>query len=278
MKPITSIKSLCLATIAGIALLASCGPVKDITYFQNKVLNQPEKIDKHAGIVIQPNDMISIVVSSRNPELAAMFNLTGPRGGQELIESDGAGSSNASFISYLVDKEGCIDFPVLGQLKVAGLTRNELSEMIKKRLLKDGLLNDAVVTVDFKNFKVSVMGEVNSPGVYPVTGDRITVLEAISMAGDLTIYGLRENVTVMREINGERIFYNINLCGVDMFKSPAYYLEQNDVVYVEMRQQKAKESTLDNRTIRVVSIVTSSASLIVTLINLAVSIVGKYQK
>jgi polysaccharide export outer membrane protein len=136
-------------------------------------------------------------------------------------------------MGYVVDNEGYIDFPVLGKIQVSSLTRWELSEVIKKRLLDDGLLTDAVVTVEFMNFKISVIGEVNNPGTFTIDGDKVTVLQAISLARDLTIFGERENVTVIRERDGERTMYEINLCDVDMFQSPAYYLQQNDVVYVQ---------------------------------------------
>lgn len=252
-------------------LLTSCGAVKDIAYFQNKVINEPEKIDKHAGIVIQPKDMMSIVVSSRNPELVAMFNLPMV---QFMAGSEIAGtSSQQRLLGYVVDNEGCIDFPVLGRLTVSGLTRWELADMIKKRLIKDGLLTDAVVTVEFMNFKVSVIGEVTSPGTYTIEGDKVTILQALSLARDLTIYGQRENVSVIRELDGERIIYQVNLCDVDLFKSPAYYLQQNDVIYVEPSIEKARQSTIDDKKLRMTTIAISSSSLLVSLASLIVGIV-----
>ena len=259
--------------ILAVVLMTSCGTVKDIAYFQNKVINEPEKIDKHAGIVIQPKDMLSIAVSSRNPELVAMFNLM-------LVQSTpgsemgGTSGGQQRMLGYVVDNDGCIDFPVLGVLKVAGLTRWELSEMIKKRLIKDGLLPDAVVTVEFMNFKVSVLGEVASPGTYTIQGDKVTILQALSLAGDLTIYGMRENVSVIRERDGERTFFNVNLCDVDLFKSPAYYLQQNDVIYVEPSIEKARQSTIDDKKLRLTTIAISSSSLLVSVASLIVGILG----
>lgn len=253
-------------------LLTSCGAVKDIAYFQNKVVNEPEKIDKHAGIVIQPKDMMSIVVSSRNPELVAMFNLPMV---QFMAGSEIAGSSSQQrLLGYVVDNEGCIDFPVLGRLTVSGLTRWELADMIKKRLIKDGLLTDAVVTVEFMNFKVSVIGEVTAPGTYTIEGDKVTILQALSLARDLTIYGQRENVSVIRELDGERTIYQVNLCDVDLFKSPAYYLQQNDVIYVEPSIEKARQSTIDDKKLRMTTIAISSSSLLVSLASLVMGILG----
>lgn len=267
------LKQLVLGALAGVFMLSSCGSVKDIAYFQNKAINEPEKIDKHAGIVIQPKDMLSIAVSSRNPELVAMFNLS-------LVqytpgtEMGGAGGGQQRMLGYVVDNNGCIDFPVLGTLKVAGLTRWELAELIKTRLLKDGLLTDAVVTVEFMNFKVSVLGEVNHPDTYTIQGDKVTILQALSLAGDLTIYGVRENVSVIRESNGERTFYQVNLCDVDLFKSPAYYLQQNDVIYVEPSAERARQSTIDDKNLRLTSIAFSATSLLMSLATLIVGLIN----
>lgn len=259
--------ALCLALMA----MASCGTVKDIAYFQNKVVNEPEAIDKHAGIVIQPKDMLSIVVSSRNPELVAMFNLpvVSYQAGSEVVSS----GYNQRLMGYVVDNDGGIDFPVLGPIQVSGLTRWELSELIKNKLLKDGLLTDAVVTVEFMNFKVSVIGEVNAPGTYTIEGDKVTILQAISLARDLTIFGLRENVLVIRERDGERTIYEVNLCDVSLFKSPAYYLQQNDVVYVQPSEVKARQSTTDDKALRMTSIFVSGGSLLVSLASLIVNLV-----
>ena len=270
MKQNSNFRQLVFGAIFGVQMLSSCGAVKDIAYFQNKVIDEPEKIDKHAGIVIQPKDMMSIVVSSRNPELVAMFNLPMVQymAGSEIA----SGSSQQRLLGYVVDNDGNIDFPVLGLLKVAGLTRWELSEMIKKRLIKDGLLTDAVVTVEFMNFKVSVLGEVNSPGTYSIEGDKVTILQALSLARDLTIYGQRENVSVIRERDGERTIYQINLCDVDLFKSPAYYLQQNDVIYVEPSIEKARQSTIDDKKLRMTTIALSSSSLLVSVASLLVGI------
>ncbi len=255
---------------AGLFMLSSCATVKDIAYFQNKVVNQPEKIDKHAGIVIQPKDMLSIVVSSRNPELVTMFNLpvVSYQAGSEIVAGGGA----QRILGYVVDNAGCIDFPVLGPLEVTGMTRWELAEMIKTKLIKGGLLTDAVVTVEFMNFKVSVLGEVNAPGTYTIEGDKVTVLQAISLARDLTIFGMRENVSVIRERDGERTIYQINLCDVNLFKSPAYYLQQNDIIYVEPNKEKARQSTTDDKTLRMTSIFVSGGSLVVSVATLVTSI------
>lgn len=266
-----SSRFLLFAFVAVLALATSCGQVKDIAYFQNKIVDSPEKIDKHAGIVIQPKDMLSIIVSSRNPELVAMFNLpvVTYQAGSEITST----SAYQRLTGYIVDNDGYIDFPVLGQLKVAGMTRWELSEMVKNKLVDGGYLSDAVVTVEFMNFKVSVIGEVNAPGTFSIDGDKVTVLQAISLARDLTIFGMRENVTVIRERDGERTMYEINLCDVSMFDSPAYFLQQNDIVYVQPSDIKARQSTTDDKTLRMTSIFVSGGSLLVSLASLIVGLI-----
>lgn len=265
-------KNVIFAVCAFVLMLSSCAAPQNIAYFQNKVVDQPEEIDKHVGIVIQPKDMLSIVVSSRSPELVAMFNLpvVSYQAGSEVVTS----SYNQRLMGYVVDNEGYIDFPVLGPIKVSGLTRWELSELIKDKLVKEGLLTDAVVTVEFMNFKVSVIGEVNSPGTYTIEGDKVTILQAISLARDLTIFGQRENVTVIRERDGQRIIYEVNLCDADLFKSPAYYLQQNDVVYVQPSDIKARQSTTDEKALRLTSILVSSGSLLVSIASLIVNLIN----
>lgn len=259
--------------VVGIFAAASCANVKDIAYFQNRVADNPEKIDKHAGIVIQPKDMLSIVVSSRNPELAAMFNLpvVSYQAGSEVTQ---IGGYNQRLMGYTVDNDGMIDFPVLGTLKVSGLTRWELAEMIKKRLVSDGYLSDAVVTVEFLNFKVSVLGEVTSPGTFNIEGDKVTVLQALALARDLTIFGKRDNVSVIREQGGQRVIYQVNLMDVNLFNSPAYYLQQNDVVYVEPNAEKARQSTIDDKGLRLTSIAVSSASVLLSLVSILLNVLN----
>lgn len=266
-----STRKLIFAFVAALALACSCAPVKDIAYFQNKIVDSPEKIDKHAGIVIQPKDMLSIIVSSRNPELVAMFNLpvVTYQAGSEITGTGGY----QRLTGYIVDNEGYIDFPVLGRLRVAGMTRWELAEMVKNKLVMEGYLSDAVVTVEFMNFKISVIGEVNAPGTFTIEGDKVTVLQAISLARDLTIFGMRENVTVIREREGERTMYEINLCDVSMFDSPAYFLQQNDIVYVQPSDIKARQSTTDDKALRMTSIFVSGGSLLLSIANLVINLV-----
>ena len=263
--------SFCMLAAAVISL-GSCATYKNITYFQDRIVDHPEQIDQQAGILIQPKDMLSIVVSSKNPQAVAIFNLpvVSYQAGSEIMGT----SATQRLLGYVVDNNGQIDFPVLGKLDVAGRTRWDLSELIKKELINKGLLLDAVVTVEFMNFKISVLGEVNSPGTYSIDGDKVTILQALSLAKDLTIFGNRENVSVIREKDGQRVIYEVNLCNVDIFKSPAYYLQQNDIVYVEPNDVKVKQSTYDDKSMRITSIALSSGSILVSGAALVVNIIN----
>lgn len=260
-------KQLLFGLVSLVLLVSSCASTKDIAYFQNKLVNQPEKIDKHAGIIIQPKDFISVVVSSRNPEVVAMFNQPAVtyQAGTEISTLN---TYNQRLLGYVVDNDGFIDLPVLGKLNVAGYTRWELAEIVKNKLISEGYLTDAIVSVEFLNFKVSVLGEVANPGTFVIEGDKVTILQAISLARDLTIFGRRDNVSVIREQNGQRTIYEINLTDVDLFKSPAYYLQQNDIVYVQPNDIKARQSTTDDKTLRISSIALSSGSLLISVVTL----------
>lgn len=271
MKIVRALLHKFLAVLALISMAISCAPVKNIAYFQDKAVNSPEKIDMHGGIVIQPKDMISIVVSCRNPELATMFNLPviSYQAGSEIVSAGG----QQRLMGYVVDNDGFIDFPILGKLSVMGMTRWQLSETIKDMLSDKGYVNDAVVTVEFMNFKVSVIGEVARPGTYTVEGDKVNVLQALSLAGDLTIFGKRENVTVIREQDGKRVFYNVDLCSAEMFKSPGYNLQQNDIIYVEPSEVRARQSTVDDKGMRMTSILISSGSLLVSVATLLATLI-----
>ena len=260
---------------AAVAILSvtSCGSTKDITYLQDKVLNNPVELEKNAGIIIEPKDMLSIVVNSRTPELAPMFNLP-----LVNINAGSDTSSGAQRIScYAVDEEGCINFPVLGKLKISGMTRWECAEFIKKELIKNKYLDDPIITIEFTNFKVSVLGEVKNPGTFSINGDRLTILQAISLAGDLTLFGQRQNVSVIRENSGERTIYQVDLTSTSLFQSPAYYLKQNDIIYVEPSDIKKRQSTVDDKALRITSIALSSSSVVVSIATLISTLVFNAQ-
>ena len=249
--------------------LSSCGSSKDITYLQDKVLNDPVALEKNAGIVIEPKDMLSRVVNPRTPELAPMFNL--PR--VNISAGSDIASGTPRISCYAVDEEGCINFPVLGRLKISGMTRWECAEFIKKELIKNKYLDDPIVTIEFTNFKISVLGEVKAPGTFSISGDRLTILQAISLAGDLTLFGQRKNVSVIRENAGERTIFQVDLTSTSLFQSPAYYLKQNDIIYVEPSDVKKRQSTVDDKALRITSIALSSSSVVVSLATLISTLV-----
>ena len=247
---------------------ASCSTYKKINYIQDAQLDTALTMIANQGILIQPMDMISIVVSSRDPELARIYNL--PVVTYQAGSESSVSNFNQRLIGYSVDIDGNIQFPELGTIHVAGLNRWQLAELIREKL--SSLVKDAVVTVQFMNFKISVTGEVTSPGVFDISGDKITIFEAISLARNLTIYGRRDGVYVIREQNGSRTIYQVDLRTVDMFNSPAYYLQQNDVVYVEPNKVRAGQSTINENNLKSVSLWVSIGSFLSTLATLFISL------
>lgn len=247
---------------------ASCSTYKKINYIQDAQLDTALTMIANQGILIQPMDMISIVVSSRDPELARIYNL--PVVTYQAGSESSVSNFNQHLIGYSVDNDGNIQFPELGTIHVAGLNRWQLAELIREKL--SSLVKDAVVTVQFMNFKISVTGEVTSPGVFDISGDKITIFEAISLARNLTIYGRRDGVYVIREQNGSRTIYQVDLRTVDMFNSPAYYLQQNDVVYVEPNKVRAGQSTINENNLKSVSLWVSIGSFLSTLATLFISL------
>lgn len=257
-----------------ILMTAGCSAPKDVAYFQDTIetvipLNSPKQIK------IEPNDKLSIVVKSMDPTLSSMFNLTisADRVGSttETMAAIGSGSMKTTgsegLSKYTVSPKGYIDFPVLGELYVEGMTKSELGAFIKGELIGRNLLKDPVVTVEFVNFGVSVMGEVARPGRYDITQDQINVLEAISMAGDLTIQGKRENIAILREEPDGLHTYRIDLTNFkDVAQSPAYYLKQGDIIYVEPTEVKKRTTTANGNNLLSTGFWISVASLLTSVV------------
>ena len=263
-----------LAITAIVALAAGCSTTTymQIDYLQD--INRETSLDmkENKGIVIQPQDQLSIIVSSRNPELSAALNkpIASYQAGSEITSSN---TGYQRLLGYVVDNDGNIEFPMLGNIHVAGLTRWELQDLIKERVISEGILLDPIVTVEYMNFRISVMGEVNSPGTYSVTGDKITLLGALALAQDLTIFGRRDNVTVIREQNGQRNVYKVDLRkSSSLFDSPAYYLQQNDVVYVYPNSVRAGQSTINENYFKSGNFWISLSSVAVTITNLILTL------
>jgi polysaccharide export outer membrane protein len=248
-------------------MFMSCGAPKDIIYFQDAGNYSTFRNIDTFNVYIHQNDILAIMVNSQATEAALPFNLPmvnyyvgGESYGQQRI------------LGYLVDPKGNIDFPSLGKLRVEGLTRVELRDMLREKLISNGLLKDPVITVNFLNFKISVIGEVNRPGNYNITDERVNLLDAISLAGDLTIYGKRDRVAVIREEKGRRSILYHDLRGTDLFRSPYYYLQQNDIVYVEPNKQRAQQSRINQNNsasvwLSVISTLVTVTSLIITIGN-----------
>ncbi len=254
---------LVLSGALGIALLiaTSCGTPKNVAYFQD-LNNNPDTVItlQNRVITVKPTDKIYIGVKSKDQQISQLFNLTG---------SNSSSSSNVSKDAYYytVDSKGNIDFPVLGTVHVANLSREQVAEKIKKALIDASLVKDPVVTVGLSNLHYSVMGEVNHPGQFAIEDEKVTILDAISNAGDLTITGVRDDVMVLRQENGHQKIYKINLCsGKDVFSSPVYYLQQNDVVYVSPNNTKKRTSTVNGNTIQSTGFWLSVSSLAVTIL------------
>lgn len=249
-------------------LFASCATHKQIIYFQDAQNADSAKIAlDDPEIRFQPDDKISIVVSCRDPELANLFNLPNVSryvGAQSLSSSS---SGNQGLMCYTIDPEGYIDFPELGKLQVAGMTRSEVAAFVKGQLIGRNLIQNPVVTVEYANLQVSLIGEVKSPGRYNINRDKVTILDAISMAGDLTITGNRKNVMVMRADSlGEVMTYTVDLTSIDSVKnSPVYYLCQNDMIYVEPNKKRARQADANGNTLVTPSFWISMLSALTTI-------------
>ena len=238
-------------------LFASCASNKKIIYLQDPDALNPT-VQSYAN-PIEPDDNVMITVTSDDPELAMPFNLM-----YLTTKSTEARTSNdQSMRGYLVDENGEIDFPVLGRIKLAGMTRIEAEQKIKE-LLKPHLVNPGV-NLRVINFKISVLGEVKNPGMQTIEGERVTVLEALSAAGDLTIYGKRNQITILREEKGVRTINEVDITSTDFVNSPYYYLSRNDVVYVKPNKTKVNSSIIGpNLTVGI-----SAISLLITIITLS---------
>ncbi len=219
-------------------LIMACADKKQIAYYQNLDQVASQETANNFESKIQPDDLLMIVVSAPDPEAAAPFNL-------ETISVPTAIGQTALAQRqqqlYLVDANGIIQFPVLGEIKTTGQTKSEVINVIKEKLKK--YINNAIVNMRIVNFKVTVQGEVLKPGSFTIASERITLPEALSLAGDLTIYGKRNNIILVREVNNKKTFNRIDIAKADFINSPYYYLSQNDLIYVEPNKAKSNTAT-----------------------------------
>ncbi|MEX8548561.1 MAG: polysaccharide biosynthesis/export family protein [Mucilaginibacter sp.] len=241
-------------------LLSSCANTRKSTYFVNQADTTLASKNEAPLTYIQPNDLLSIAVSSLNPAATAVFNTPN----NSYVSSSSATGINLQSPGYLVNTDGNIQFPIIGNLKVSGLTTNQLREQLTKSLVDRKLLVDPVVVVRQLNFKVSVLGEVARPTVINVPSEKISLLEALGLAGDITVFGRKDNVLVIREESGKKIIRHLNLNSNQLFNSPYYYLKSNDIVYVEANKAKAASG---GQTVQTLPIVLSGLSFIAIIVS-----------
>lgn len=263
-----------LGILLGIIMLTSCSSPKKVAYFQDINDVVLTRYVDPVQIKVEPGDKLSIIIKTKDKALSDLFNLTvvsshlGQRtGSNNGITSRTYMTENEGVSDYTVTPEGTIDFPVLGTLKIAGMTRSELSGFIKGELMGRKLVSDPpVVTVEFLSAGFSVMGEVNRPGKYNINLDEINILDALSMAGDLTIQGQRDNVAVVRREADGIHKYRVDLTNLEeMVNSPAYYLKQGDVVYVEPNNVRKRQTTVNGNNVLSTSFWVSVASLLTSI-------------
>jgi polysaccharide biosynthesis/export protein len=239
-------------------LIASCASSKKVVLFnelnQASIKSQLENLEP----IIQKNDLLSITVSSNSPEAAVIFNSPNSAG----IQSSTTAGNTASVSGYLVNQDGYIEFPVLGNIKAVGLSKKQLKDNITKGLVDGKLLLDPIVNIRYLNYKITVIGEVGRPNVINVPNEKISLLEALGLAGDLTVYSRRDNVLVIREIDGTKTFQRINLNTNELFTSPYYYLKSNDIVYVETNKNKVASTS---RGLVWIPVIFSALSTVVTI-------------
>ncbi|MCM1312344.1 MAG: polysaccharide biosynthesis/export family protein [Bacteroides sp.] len=258
-------KRVAFISLLAVMMLSSCSSQKKFVYLADMKVGEGYPFDTRHEAVVHRDDRLSITVSCKSPELALPFNMAG---GLFQMSSDGnvnAVSTEAAVSKekgYRVDSDGNIEFPILGTLHVEGMTVSDLTEMIKKKIVDGNYIKEPLVSIEFLNFKYTVLGAVGSNGTYTVNGDRITLLEAIANARDLSVNARIDRVAVIREVGDERVMFMHDLHSKDIFDSPCFYLQQNDIVYVEPKYKK--RDAVDN-VVRYSSIFMGLVSLATTI-------------
>ena len=258
-----------VVTAAVIVIMGSCGSTKNVAYFQN--IDSISLADSRGlfDAKIMPKDELMITVITTDPEASKPFNLTinNRLGNAGSLSTGGGGSLQM----YLVDNDGFINFPIIGKIHVEGLTKNECEDLVKSKIQPYlARTENPIVTVRMSSYRITVIGEVGRPGVFPVSTEKMSIIEAIAQAGDLGIYGRRDNIVLIREdATGEKHHVRLNLNDANLINSPYYYLQQNDVIYVEPNKVKAKNSGIGSSTtiwFSFIGIATSIASLLVSIL------------
>ncbi|MDE5868886.1 MAG: polysaccharide biosynthesis/export family protein [Muribaculaceae bacterium] len=273
-----NIKKIILSAAGAVFLMAltGCKTPENVAYFQDTDSNTIIEMAAAKQITVQPGDKISIVVKSKDPAIADLFNLPiyttrvgvgGSSVSSSITMRGNSGLSSENVASYTVDPKGDIDFPVLGMLHIEGMTRSELAGYIKGELMGRNLVKDPTVIVDFLSSGVDILGEVKTPGRYDINKDKITIIEALSLAGDLNLTGQRENVKVIRKEGNTLHTYKIDLTNASsMAQSPAYYLQPGDVIYVEPTKMQKRNTTVNGNNALSVGFWVSLASLLTSVV------------
>ena len=256
-------KKVVVVGLMALWLLASCASRKDFVYLNDMQMGEKYPIEMKYEAEVHCDDRLSILVSCKNPELAIPFNI---QGGNFRVNADGSISPSEASVNekgYRVDALGNIDFPILGKLHVDGLKISEVKNLIESRIKQGEYIKDPLVSVEFLNFKYTVLGAVANNGTFTVNGDRITIFEAIANAGDLTSKARIDRVKVIREVGNEKQMFIHDLRSTDIFQSPCFYLQQNDIVYVEPRYRK---KDAEDRGWQITTLLISIASLVTSIL------------
>lgn len=263
-----------VAVCAVMAAATSCSTPKDVTYFQDATPETVISMAQAQPIVARPGDKLVILVTTKDPKVSALFNLPtystrieepSQLGGQ-VISNTSVPESAQGVASYTVSPEGYIDFPVLGKLKIEGMSRQEIAGYIKGELMGRDLVKDPTITVEFLNTGVNILGMVKTPGRYEINRDQFTVTDAIALAGDVSLNGMRNNIKVIRKENGKAKTYLIDLTNMEQtMNSPAYYLRQEDIIYVEPNEITKRATIANGNNATNVSFWISLASLLTTV-------------
>ncbi|MDD7913380.1 polysaccharide biosynthesis/export family protein [Polaribacter ponticola] len=252
------LKFFCKYYLLFIIVFSSCVSKKEIVYFQNDEIDQ-SKVSNSYRTIIKPDDLLQITITSQDIEAVRPFNLSAVT----YSTSSNSAIGVAQQQTYLVDTNGEIEFPVLGKLKIGGLSRNEVIDFLKNKLSPD-YIKEPNINIRIANYKISVMGDVQRPGSYSIPNERITILDALALAGDINISGQRNNILIIREENNKKVEYRVDLRSKDVLTSPVYYLQQNDVVYVEQNYARIQSASSNSST----SLFISITGLIITIVSL----------
>ena len=241
-------------------MMTSCTTSKEVVYFQDEKISKSDQTSLSSDLIYKPNDLLTINVSGLDPDAVRPFNLPVVAYSNSVLSAQG----NLKMQTYLIDINGNIEFPVLGTIKLEGLTRTAATALLKEKLTE--YLKDPIVNIRLANFTVTVLGEVNNPGTYTIQDERISLIEALGLAGDLTIYGKRDNIFLIREDNGIKRFTKFDLTSIKVVNSQNYYLTQNDVIYVEPNKSKIRSATYNQNNGVLISAVSTLATIIAILI------------